>query len=98
MKIKEMVLGILSSDEKLQDIPENRAVKLVQTALAEILREIEDTDEGRVNIQGLGVFIVKQIEKDDGEGAKSAQKRIAFRSKAGPAKKTPRKRRKQSAE
>lgn len=95
MKISETVSRLIASDEKaFKDIPEARATKLVQLALKEIAKEIDDTDEGRVSVQGLGVFIVKQVEREKADGVTAAQRRVAFRSKPGAAKKSARTRRK----
>lgn len=81
MKIRETVSQVIAENEKsFKDIPEARAAKLVQLTLQQIATQISDTAEGRVSIQGLGVFIIKNVEREK-EGVKSTVKRVTFRAK-----------------
>ena len=47
-------------------------------------KAIESTAEGRVSVPGLGVFVIKNVEREK-DGVKAAVKRIGFRPKAGSA-------------
>jgi hypothetical protein len=81
MKIRETVSELIADNEKaFKDIPEARAAKLVQRVLEAIAKEIEDTAEGRVTVQGLGMFVIKNVEREK-DGAKATVKRISFRAK-----------------
>jgi hypothetical protein len=85
MKIRETVSQVMSENEKsFQDIPESRASKLVQLTLQQIAKQVQETDEGRVSIQGLGVFIIKNVEREK-DGVKSTVKRVSFRVKGAGA-------------
>ena len=82
MKIRETVSQVMAENEKaFQDIPESRASKLVQLTLQQIAKQVQETDEGRVGIQGLGVFIIKNVEREK-DGVKSTVKRVTFRAKS----------------
>lgn len=79
MKIRETVSQVMAENEKsFKDIPEARAAKLVQAVLQSIAREVEAAEEGKVTIQGLGVFVVKNVEREK-EGVKTTKKRVTFR-------------------
>ena len=85
MKIRETVSQVMAENEKsFQDIPESRAAKLVQLTLQQIAKQVQDTDEGRVSIQGLGVFVIKNVEREK-DGVKSTVKRVSFRAKGAGA-------------
>jgi nucleoid DNA-binding protein len=85
MKIRETVSQVMADNEKaFKDIPEARAAKIVQMALQAIARQVEETDEGRINVQGFGVFIIKNVEREK-EGVTAKQKRVTFRPKSGGA-------------
>ena len=85
MKIRETVIQVMAENEKsFQDIPESRASKLVQLTLQQIARQVEETAEGRVTIQGLGVFIIKNVEREK-DGVKSKARRVSFRAKSAAA-------------
>jgi len=83
MKIRETVSELIADNEKaFKDIPEARVAKLVQRVLEAIGKQIEDTAEGRVTVPGLGMFIIKNVEREK-DGAKATVKRITFRVKGG---------------
>jgi hypothetical protein len=83
MKIRETVSELIADNEKaFKDIPEVRAAKLVQRVLEAIGKQIEETAEGRVTVQGLGMFIIKNVEREK-DGVKATVKRITFRAKSG---------------
>jgi len=79
MNLKELIQRV--SEEKpevLGKVSQGKALTIVKEVLAEIKREIEATEEGKISVPGLGTFIISSIEK---EGKKI--KKIIFR----PAKK-----------
>jgi hypothetical protein len=83
MKIRETVSELIADNEKaFKDMPEARAAKLVQQVLEAIGKQIEETAEGRVTVQGLGMFIIKNVEREK-DGTKATVKRITFRVKGG---------------
>jgi hypothetical protein len=79
MKLRELIQKI--SEEKpevLGKVPQGKALVIVREVLAEIKREIEATEEGKISVPGMGTFIISSKEKEGKE-----IKRIIFR----PAKK-----------
>jgi len=75
MKLKDLIQKIAEErPEVLSRVPQGRALAIVREVLDEIKREIEATEEGKIAIPGIGVFIISSIEK---EGKKI--KRIIFR-------------------
>jgi len=79
MNLKELIQRV--SEEKpevLGKVSQGKALTIVKEVLAEIKREIEATEEGKISVPGLGTFIISSIEKEGKE-----IKRIIFR----PAKK-----------
>jgi nucleoid DNA-binding protein len=79
MNLKELIQKI--SEEKpevLGKVPQGKALAIVREVLAEIKREIEATEEGKISVPGMGTFIISSKEKEGKE-----IKRIIFR----PAKK-----------
>ena len=78
MKVLELVQSARAEDEAVFDgTPDNRSAKIVAAALRDLGRRLEETDEGRVAIPGLGSFVVREAE------AGERDKRIVFRPAAG---------------
>jgi nucleoid DNA-binding protein len=75
MKLRELIQKI--SEEKpevLGKVPQRKALAIVREVLAEIKKEIEDTEEGKIFVPGMGTFIILSREKEGNE-----IKRIIFR-------------------
>jgi hypothetical protein len=62
----------------LDGVSQRKALAIDREVLAEIKREIEATEEGKISVPGMGTFIISSKEKEGKE-----VKRIIFR----PAKK-----------
>jgi nucleoid DNA-binding protein len=81
MKINEAVAkAMLTNERAFKDISEAQATRIVKAALAEIAREIDEKDEGKVSVPGFASFTVKQVEREK-DGEKSARKRVMVRLK-----------------
>ncbi len=77
MKMNEFVQQLRTENEKLiGNMPEKRTARLVRAIVSQIGAQIDQTDEGIVQIPGLGRFIVKQVTP---EGKSTAEKRVLFR-------------------
>ena len=83
MKMNEFVQQLRTENEKLiGNMPEKRTARLVRAIVSQIGAQIDQTDEGVVQIPGLGRFTVKQVTP---EGKSTAEKRMFFR-RINPAK------------
>ncbi|MCC2634642.1 MAG: hypothetical protein K0S48_2528 [Ramlibacter sp.] len=81
MKINEAVAkAMLTNERAFKDISEAQATRVVKAALAEIAKEVDETNEGKVSVPGFASFTVKQVERDK-DGEKSTRKRIMARMK-----------------
>lgn len=82
MKINEAISQAMAVNERVfKNVNETQAAKIVKFTLAEIAREIEDTDEGTVTVPGFATFTIKQVEREK-NGSKSMHKRVTVRVKA----------------
>ena len=61
----------------LGKMPEKKAAVLIQTALAELGRHVEDAQVGVVNVPGMGRFQSRMVEREK-DGKKVNVKRIVF--------------------
>ena len=70
MKIEEYVEAAKMFDpDAFEGVTDARAAKIVAAVLHRISVQIDSTTEGKINVQGLGRFSVKQkVQKDDAEG------------------------------
>ena len=79
MKLIELAQKIQKDNTKsLGKMNEKKIALIIRKALEEIKEEIENTDESKIAIQGLGRFNIRMIEKET-EGKKEMVKRIFFR-------------------
>ena len=77
MKMTEFVQELRTGNDKLiGKIPEKRMAQLVRAIVTQIGAQIDQTDEGAVQVPGLGRFIVKQVTP---EGKSTPEKRVLFR-------------------
>ena len=61
MKMKEMVEKTISTNEDLfSRVDQKLAVKIIRAFLKNIKNEIENIDEGRISLQGLGNVVIKK--------------------------------------
>lgn len=67
------------NEELLGKMNEKKIAFIVRKALEEIKKQIEETDDSRVVVQGLGAFNVRMVEKEV-EGEQEIIKRVLFRS------------------
>lgn len=82
MKINEAIAQAMAANERVfKNVTETQAAKIVKFTLAEIAREIEDTDEGTVTVPGFATFSIKQVEREK-NGSKSVHKRVTVRVKS----------------
>lgn len=81
MKINEAVAkAMLTQERAFKDVSEIQATRIVKAALAEIAKEIDDMDEGKVVVPGFASFTIKQIEREK-DGEKLERKRVMVRVK-----------------
>ncbi|MEJ5992464.1 hypothetical protein WG902_20860 [Ramlibacter sp. PS3R-8] len=81
MKINEAVAqAMLNKERVFKDISEPQAIRIVKAALAEIAKEIDGTQEGKVSVPGFATFKIKQVEIEK-DGKKVPLKRIMARMK-----------------
>lgn len=82
MKINEAISKAMAVNERVfKNVNETQAAKIVKFTLAEIAREIENTDEGTVTVPGFATFTIKQVEREK-NASKSVHKRVTVRVKA----------------
>ncbi|BAF72674.1 HU family DNA-binding protein [Sulfurovum sp. NBC37-1] len=65
MKIDELLKVMMAENEKLfSKIPEKKAKKIVRATIKSIGEQLDEKEEGKITIQGLGTFRKKIIEKE----------------------------------
>jgi len=80
MKAIEIVELIKQSNPKLLGKARDaRVAKIISAAFTQIGKQLDATTEGSVKIPALGVFAVKQVEREK-EGQKLTVKKISFRA------------------
>jgi hypothetical protein len=80
MKIVEIIEKVSQNDPKaLAGIPGGKAVSLVRAVFGQITHAIDTTDDGIVQIAGLGRFRVRMVEREI-EGKKTFVKRVFFQA------------------
>ena len=77
MKIEELVRSARESAPQLKTLADEDAQRLVREVFGRILQEIDATPEGAVRVDALGLFRVRQREREQ-DGATKPVKRIAF--------------------
>jgi len=77
MKLQELVDGAREAVPALKDIPEKKALALLRHVFGQVRQQLAGTDEGEVEVQGLGKFRIAQVEKKK-DGEKVVRKRVAF--------------------
>lgn len=82
MKIDELVKRARMSAPELKKMQDERAVALVEAVFKIISGQIAETEEGAVNIAGLGRFRVRQVEREE-DGKKVTRKNIVFQRADG---------------
>lgn len=63
----------------LGKMPDKRAANLVRMALRALSEEINDTEEGRLRVAGLGGVTIRQVEREGKYGKKEQVKRVVLR-------------------
>lgn len=80
MKALEIVELIKQSNPKLLGkTPDARAAKIITAALSQIGQQLNATTEGPLKIPSLGVFAIKQVEREK-DGQTVTVKKVSFRS------------------
>ncbi|MDD5275251.1 MAG: hypothetical protein PHR16_04130 [Methylovulum sp.] len=80
MKPIEIVELIKQETPKvLGKTPDERTAKIIFAALRQISKQLDQTTEGNVKIPGLGVFNIRQVEREK-EGQSVSTKKISFRA------------------
>lgn len=79
MNLKDMVQSARQAAPNLEKVSDDDAQKLVREVFRHIRREITATPEGKVEIDGLGLFRVRQAERKK-EGRKVRIKKVIFRA------------------
>ncbi len=82
VKATELVASLQTSHpDTLGKINKNRAVTLTQSLFSELKTQIATAAPGRINVRGLGLFVIteKTITKDD--GTEEVRRRVVFRVK-----------------
>jgi len=65
MKIEEIATTILEENGKLlKGMSDKKAKRVVRSIINVFAKELDKAEEGKISIQGLGVFVKKRIEKD----------------------------------
>lgn len=75
------------NDPAFGNIHDNRVDAIVHEVLGELLKEIEKTEEGEIELTGFGKFIIKKIPVKTPD-QKTVQRRIIFRTEQQPNKPT----------
>jgi len=79
MKLKEITeLAMAANVTEFDGVNAGRASKMVASVLKIIAKQVGEMDEGRIAVPGLGVFVIKQIEREK-DGNKTKVKRVLFR-------------------
>ena len=82
MKPLEIVESIKASNPNaLGKMKDNVAAKVIQLAMAELAKQLNETEEGVVRVGGLGNFKVTKVTREQ-DGKPVAVKRIVLRPKA----------------
>ncbi|ALM53725.1 hypothetical protein [Halomonas huangheensis] len=67
-----------SNPNLLNKMPDQRAAKLVRHTLRALAAEINDTDEGRLRVTGLGSVVIQQVKREK-DGTTQKVKRVVLR-------------------
>ncbi|KJV05311.1 hypothetical protein [Methylocucumis oryzae] len=80
MKASEIIELIKQSKPKLLgDITDEKAAKIVSAAFSQLNKQLTEATDGKVVVPSLGIFKVKQVERQkDGQAVKS--KKVSFRA------------------
>jgi hypothetical protein len=79
MKLSEIVEAAKATHPKLfNGLDEKRAAHLASALLGAAGKQIAETADGRIDLEGLGRFIVKKVEVTK-DGKKVERKRIVFK-------------------
>jgi len=80
MKASEIIELIKQSKPKLLgDITDEKAAKIVSAAFSQLNKQLTEAPDGKVVIPSLGIFKVKQVERQkDGQTVKG--KKVSFRA------------------
>jgi nucleoid DNA-binding protein len=77
MKLSELVLAAQQKDiESFGNIHESRVREIVQAVLIECHHQIQSVEEGEIQMEYFGKFIVRRVKVEDG----SIQRRVFFRA------------------
>ncbi|MGR8933318.1 MAG: hypothetical protein ACU837_02880 [Gammaproteobacteria bacterium] len=79
MKIKELLQRVKELDPDLAGLDDKKSTVLIRRTFKLIAQDVENTDEGPLNIAGLGKFQIRQVERDK-NGKKQIFKRISFKA------------------
>ena len=79
MKTAEIVKAIREQSPKLLgNIPDKKVAQIINVALKQIQEEVITASAGRVAVPGLGVFVLKTIEREK-DGVKRTVDRVFFK-------------------
>ena len=67
-----------SNPDKLGKMSDKKIAMIIKLALQQLGKQLEEMDEGKVQVAGLGNFIVKQVTSEK-DGQTETSKRITFR-------------------
>jgi hypothetical protein len=83
MKPIEIVNAIKEDNAKLLGkLPDKKVAQIISAALKHIKLEVSTAGKGRVAVSGLGVFVVKSVEREI-NGEKRMVERVVFRMPKG---------------
>jgi hypothetical protein len=78
MTIEELIRKALQSAPALQALPEQDARALVREVFRHVRQQVDATDEGKIAVGGLGLFRIRQAEREK-DGRTVPVKRVSFR-------------------
>ncbi len=79
MKTAEIVKAIREQSPKLLGkMPDKKVAQIINAALKQIQEEVSTASAGRVAVPGLGVFVLKTIEREK-DGVKRTVDRVFFK-------------------
>lgn len=79
VKAEALVERIKAQNPKLLGkMPDQRAANLVRSTLRALAAEINDTEEGRLRVAGLGGVAIRQVEREK-DGTTEKVKRVILR-------------------
>ena len=78
MNIQELLDSAKAEVPALKGLQDTKAIALLRYAFRQVAQQLAATEEGELEVQGLGRFRVKKVEREK-DGEKVAGKRVIFK-------------------